>query len=170
MGKKILTRFTGTLARCLLAVPLLAASFGVVALPTKAEAVSCHVFSSSQAGATDYYFYTPTYTVPSSSGCVDINIGAIGTSNHCARGSNHGPERDAGSTADRRSHVGACAARGSRAEHLAGSARDAATRLDFAEERASAHRASARAGAYHAIGCAAAGEWQGECHATTATR
>jgi len=84
MGKKILTRFTGTLARCLLAVPLLAASFGVVALPTKAEAVSCHVFSSSQAGATDYYFYTPTYTVPSSSGCADINIGAIGTSNHCA--------------------------------------------------------------------------------------
>jgi hypothetical protein len=50
----------------------------------QAHAVSCHVFSSSKAGATDYYFYTPIYTVPSSSGCVDINIGAIGTSNHCA--------------------------------------------------------------------------------------
>lgn len=83
MGK-ILGNIGGRLAKCLAVMALVVAPFSAVLLPATAEAVSCHVFSSSRAGATDGYFYTPIYTVPSSSGCADINIGAIGTSNHCA--------------------------------------------------------------------------------------
>jgi len=84
MAKHLLTgrKFVWTLIVALAMAVSLSAITGVGS--GQAHAVSCHVFSSSRAGATDYYFYTPIYTVPSSSGCVDINIGAIGTSNHCA--------------------------------------------------------------------------------------
>jgi hypothetical protein len=80
----VLEIITGRLGKFLAMAALVVVPLGTTLMPAKAAAVSCRVFSSSRAGATDYYFYTPTYTVPSSSGCVDINIGAIGTSNHCA--------------------------------------------------------------------------------------
>jgi hypothetical protein len=77
-------KITGRLVQCLLIVAAVLVSLVTAFMPAKAEAVSCHVFTSSVAGVTDWGFYTPTYTVPSSSGCRDIIVAAINSSNRCA--------------------------------------------------------------------------------------